>query len=77
MLDYFKTNPGALLDALPSPRESEDEDALNDFDTGLTPKKTFTTKFGVKAENINRPGAKYFNQNNNNNSRLSARSNSR
>lgn len=48
-MDYFKTNPGALLDALPSPTGSDDEDALAGFNTGLTPKKTFANKFGPNA----------------------------
>lgn len=48
MMDYFKENPKALLDAMPTPRGEEEEDpnALADFTTGLTPKKNFTFKFG-------------------------------
>ena len=39
MLDYFKKNPDALLDAIPTPPGcDEDERALADFRTGLTPK---------------------------------------
>lgn len=38
MMAYFKGNPAALLDALPSPTGSEeDKNALRDFKTGLTP----------------------------------------
>ena len=49
MLEYFKGNPAALLDALPSPTGSEeDKKALGDFKTGLTPQKAMTTKFGSK-----------------------------
>lgn len=49
MLEYFKGNPAALLDALPSPTGSEeDKKALSDFKTGLTPQKGMTTKFGSK-----------------------------
>jgi hypothetical protein len=48
MIDYFKENPKALLDAMPTPRgeEEEDQNALADFTTGLTPKKNFSFKFG-------------------------------
>ena len=47
-MDYFKSNPKALLDAMPTPRGSDEEDknALADFTTGLTPKKNFSFKFG-------------------------------
>jgi hypothetical protein len=49
MLEYFKGNPAALLDALPSPTGSEeDKKALGDFKTGLTPQKAMNTKFGSK-----------------------------
>lgn len=37
MMDYFKENPAALMDALPTPKGSEEEAR-----TGLTPKKGFT-----------------------------------
>jgi len=39
MMDYFKENPAALLDAMPTPREDDDTGLLADFTTGLTPKK--------------------------------------
>jgi hypothetical protein len=39
MMDYFKANPAALLDAMPTPREEDDAGLLADFTTGLTPKK--------------------------------------
>jgi hypothetical protein len=42
-LDYFKQNPSALLDAIPTPRN--DENDLNGFESGLTPKKAFDFKF--------------------------------
>lgn len=46
MMDYFKENPEALLDAMPTPRgEEEDQALLADFKTGLTPTKT-NFKFG-------------------------------
>jgi hypothetical protein len=46
MMDYFKENPAALMDAMPTPPgEEEDRNALADFKSGLTPqKKAF--KFG-------------------------------
>jgi hypothetical protein len=37
MMNYFKENPAALLDAIPTPREEEQE-TLADFKSGLTPK---------------------------------------
>ena len=38
ILDYFKKNPEDLLDAMPTPPEgAEDEKALADFQSGLTP----------------------------------------
>ena len=45
-MEYFKENPAALMDAMPTPPgEEEDRNALADFKSGLTPqKKTF--KFG-------------------------------
>lgn len=48
MIEYFKDNPKALLDAMPTPRGEEEDDpnALADFTTGLTPKKNFSSKFG-------------------------------
>ncbi len=47
MLDYFKKNPYALLDALPTPPgEEEDDYVLHDFKSGLTPKRNFQFKFG-------------------------------
>jgi len=47
MLDYFKKNPYALLDALPTPPgEEEDEYFLKDFHSGLTPKRNFQFRFG-------------------------------
>ena len=51
MMDYFKKNPTALMDAIPTPR-AEEEDP--DFRTGLTPKKGFSFKFGDTGPN--RPG---------------------
>jgi hypothetical protein len=33
MIDYFKENPSALMDALPTPREGNEE-AFADFRTG-------------------------------------------
>jgi hypothetical protein len=39
MMDFFKENPAALLDAIPTPRE-EKEDLLADFRSGLTPKRS-------------------------------------
>jgi len=47
MLDYFKKNPSALMDAIPTPPgEEADTEALKDFRTGLTPKKGCSFKFG-------------------------------
>jgi len=47
MLDYFKKNPQALMDAIPTPPgEEEDNFALGDFHTGLTPKRNFKFQFG-------------------------------
>ena len=47
MLDYFKKNPTALMDAIPTPPDKEqDEEALRDFRTGLTPKRGCNFKFG-------------------------------
>ena len=48
MMDYFKKNPTALMDAIPTPR-GEEEDP--DFRTGLTPKKGFSFKFGDAGPN--------------------------
>ena len=48
MMDYFKKNPTALMDAIPTPR-AEEEDP--DFRTGLTPKKGFSFKFGDAGPN--------------------------
>jgi hypothetical protein len=46
MMEYFKENPEALLDAMPTPRgEEEDQALLSDFKTGLTPTKS-NFKFG-------------------------------
>jgi hypothetical protein len=54
MLEYFKGNPAALLDALPSPTGSEeDKKALGDFRTGLTPQRGMSTKFGSKFQSVN------------------------
>ena len=57
MLDYFKKNPSALMDAIPTPPgEQEDEDALRDFKTGLTPKQGKAFKFSAgESRVINRP----------------------
>lgn len=45
-MDYFKENPTALMDAIPTPPgEEEDASALKDFRTGLTPKRKFNFKF--------------------------------
>ena len=55
MLDYFKKNPDALMDAIPTPPGGdEDEKALADFRTGLTPKRGKAFKFGGD-KHINRP----------------------
>ena len=48
MMDYFKKNPTALMDAIPTP-PGEEEDP--DFRTGLTPKKGFSFKFGDAGPN--------------------------
>lgn len=46
MMDYFKENPTALMDAIPTPPgEEEDNSMLKDFRTGLTPKRKFNFKF--------------------------------
>jgi len=46
MLDYFKKNPTALMDAIPTPRgESEDEEDLKDFRSGLSPMRKNQFKF--------------------------------
>ena len=45
MMEYFKENPAALLDAIPTPREDEQESLLADFKSGLTPKKNFKMVF--------------------------------
>jgi len=46
MLDYFKKNPSALMDAIPTPPDQADEqEALKDFRTGLTPKRGSNFKF--------------------------------
>ncbi len=52
MMEYFKENPSALLDAMPTPKGSEGEDPniLADFTTGLTPKKN-NFKFGDPGPN--------------------------
>lgn len=56
MLDYFKKNPAALLDAIPTPKnEEEGETLLKDFTTGLTPKKNFNFKFRDTSTSQNRP----------------------
>ena len=44
MMDYLRDNPEALMEAIPTP-EGEQEDALHDFHTGLTPKRE-PFKFG-------------------------------
>ena len=58
MMDYFKKNPTALMDAIPTPREDEQDP---EFRTGLTPKKGFSFKFGDagpnRPETANRPGS--------------------
>ena len=51
MMDYFAKNPSALMDAIPTPRNEEEDP---DFRTGLTPKKGFSFKFGDTGPN--RPG---------------------
>lgn len=64
MMDYFKENPAALMDAMPTPRgEEEDAGLLSDFRSGLTPKKQ-SFKFGGGVDvGPNRPpqlaGGKY------------------
>ena len=46
MMDYFKENPTALMDAIPTPPgEEEDNSMLKDFRTGLTPKRKCNFKF--------------------------------
>ena len=56
MLDYFKKNPDALMDAIPTPPgQEEDDEALKDFRTGLTPKRGGTFKFGGQEKRYNRP----------------------
>lgn len=66
MMDHFKNNPEALMDAIPTPRgEEEDAGALDDFRSGLTPKRE-TFKFGGSGIDVgpNRPpqmpGGKYY-----------------
>ena len=55
MLDYFKKNPDALMDAIPTPPgQDEDDKALADFRTGLTPKRGKAFKFGG-SKIVNRP----------------------
>lgn len=49
MLEFFKENPNILLDAIPTPR-AEEQDALADFKSGLTPKKNFSFKFGEQSQ---------------------------
>lgn len=47
MLEYFKKNPQALMDAIPTPPgEEEDDFVLDGFHTGLTPKRNFQFRFG-------------------------------
>ena len=56
MLEYFKKNPSALMDAIPTPPgEEADTEALKDFKTGLTPKKGTSFKFGGQQKSYNRP----------------------
>ena len=43
-MSYFKENPKALLDAIPTPRGDE-EKALKDFKSGLTPKADMSFRF--------------------------------
>jgi hypothetical protein len=46
MLDYFKKNPEALMDAIPTPPDEEEDDLiLKDFSSGLTPKRNYNFKF--------------------------------
>ena len=53
MMDYFKKNPTALMDAIPTPPEPEqDDEALKDFRTGLTPKRGCNFKFGGNKSSI-------------------------
>jgi hypothetical protein len=57
MMDYFKENPAALLDAIPTPREDENE--LNDFRSGLTPKKdSMKFQFNNESSSMNRRSSK-------------------
>ena len=57
MLDYFKKNPSALMDAIPTPPgEQEDEEALKDFKTGLTPMRGKSFKFTGNNRIVNRFG---------------------
>lgn len=56
MLDYFKKNPSALMDAIPTPPgQDADDEALKDFRTGLTPKRGQAFKFGGESKVTNRP----------------------
>lgn len=43
-MSYFKENPKALLDAIPTPRGDEAKQ-LRDFKTGLTPKANMNFNF--------------------------------
>lgn len=47
---FFKENPKALLDAIPTPRGDE-EKMLRDFKSGLTPKEGMSFKFNDAASN--------------------------
>lgn len=62
MMDYFKKNPSALMDAIPTPKaDDEDDKLLSDFRTGLTPKRN-AFKFGGFSDAVrNRPS---YNANN-------------
>ena len=51
-MEYFKDNPSALLDAIPTPR-AEEQDLLSDFRSGLTPKKDFKMSFNVNDSAMN------------------------
>ena len=48
------------MDAIPTPR-ADDDDALADFRTGLTPKKGFSFKFGNENSH-NRPSTSQLRQ---------------
>ena len=44
MMSFFKDNPKALLDAIPTPRGDE-ERILKEFKSGMTPKGSMSFKY--------------------------------